>query len=59
MKKARQFYIASHRARDQYEKIINDRRCKIYERSEHTNRDGDIIIYIEFDDLRPEEDQDD
>jgi len=59
MKKARQYFIASHKGRNAYETILNDPRCKIYERSEHTNKDGDVVMYIEFDDKRPEEEQND
>lgn len=54
--KVRQFNITFIRERKAYEKILNEARCEIQKTKEFQNRDGDVIVYIEWEDLRNEDD---
>jgi len=48
---ARQFNISSNTQRAEYERIMNDMRCQIVEKSVTTSKLGEAIVYIEYIDL--------
>ena len=56
--KARTFNLSSTEDTKAYEAILNDTACNLYEKKEYMDRDGDIIMYVEYiDQKKREEDE--